>query len=487
MNRPLVSVIMSCYNYGEYVKQAVDSILNQTYKNIELVIVDNGSTDNSYEILKGFGNRIHKLMHLDKNDLNRSAGLLGRNVSGEYVAFMTADDYWHPEKIEKQMKVFESYPNVRACFTWAHTVDEYGKILSNNESPNTFEHKNRARNEWMEQIILRGNLFSYPSTIVHRESYYELPTNHYYQLGDKHLWMNFLMKHDIFVVEEQLTFMRWHPNSKTPNMSSITSESAVRTYTETVLTTEDIIEKMDDKCFVQVFGKYMRDVSAATHKQIACEKFFFLMQLAEKDIVYEQSVINFYYKCNSSIVGAMEFDFEKTLLECYGYSYIDFQEYCAKHGVGYRTMQMAEMEKQMSKEQNIIFYDILRDVVKEDIGIEERKRQYRKRVFLRLEKNIQTLMKGIYGCLEDILKLIEESDDDRLMACMPEMISSVCDFCGIFEQIWKMVLSYDFMNKEEWEEVMKLLQSNTIDVNVFCNRILPFIVELYDVLRQYIK
>ena len=121
----LVSVLMPCYNHGKYVAESVESILNQTYENIELLIVENGSTDNSREVLQQFkDNPKVKLFYLEKNDCEKAHYILSSNASGEYFAQATSDDIWMPDKLEKQMKYLKGHPEVSVCTTWAIYCDE---------------------------------------------------------------------------------------------------------------------------------------------------------------------------------------------------------------------------------------------------------------------------------------------------------------------------------------------------------------------------
>ena len=105
MNK-LVSVIIPCYNKSEWIKEAIDSCLNQTYPNIEIIVIDDGSTDNSLEIIKSYGDKV-----IWENGRNQGANH-ARNrgfalSSGEYIQYLDADDYLLPEKIAKQVCCLE--------------------------------------------------------------------------------------------------------------------------------------------------------------------------------------------------------------------------------------------------------------------------------------------------------------------------------------------------------------------------------------------
>jgi len=103
-NNPKVSVIIPNYNYAKYVAEAINSALNQTYSNLEVIVVNNGSTDNSLEVLKTFG---EKIVLIDQENLGQSgARNVGLNhVSGELIAFLDADDIWKVDKLERQIRL----------------------------------------------------------------------------------------------------------------------------------------------------------------------------------------------------------------------------------------------------------------------------------------------------------------------------------------------------------------------------------------------
>lgn len=103
---PKVSVIIPNYNYGRYVANTLESVLSQTYRNIEVIVVDDGSTDNSLSVLEKFGDRIRLVQQ--KNAGVSVARNHGVSLSdGELLAFLDADDVWLPEKLERQIERFK--------------------------------------------------------------------------------------------------------------------------------------------------------------------------------------------------------------------------------------------------------------------------------------------------------------------------------------------------------------------------------------------
>jgi glycosyltransferase involved in cell wall biosynthesis len=110
----LVSVIIPNYNYARFVRQAIDSVMNQTHLNIEIIVVNNGSTDNSLEILEDFGDKIQLVNQENLGQSGaRNSGL--SKASGDFIAFLDADDTWEPQKIEKQLLLFSPTTELVYC------------------------------------------------------------------------------------------------------------------------------------------------------------------------------------------------------------------------------------------------------------------------------------------------------------------------------------------------------------------------------------
>src|SRR6056297_2055943 len=107
---PLVSVNLTTYNRAHLLHRAIKSVLNQAYKNLEIIIVDDGSDDNTYEVLENLGkndNRINYIKHAKNRGNAAARNTALKNSSGEYIAFMDDDDEWiDPHKIEKQISIF---------------------------------------------------------------------------------------------------------------------------------------------------------------------------------------------------------------------------------------------------------------------------------------------------------------------------------------------------------------------------------------------
>lgn len=125
---PLVSVIINNYNYGSFLGEAIDSSLKQTYPNVEVIVVDDGSTDNSRQVIASYQDEIIPI--LKENGGQASAFNTGFAASkGDIICFLDADDMFIPEKAEIVVDVFQSYPESGWCFHPLKIVDTNAKTL----------------------------------------------------------------------------------------------------------------------------------------------------------------------------------------------------------------------------------------------------------------------------------------------------------------------------------------------------------------------
>ena len=98
--KPLVSIIINCYNGEKYLREAIDSIYSQTYVNWEIIFWDNCSTDRSAEIAKSFDHRLRYYCTVDTTPLGAARNLAIKKTKGKYIAFLDCDDLYLPEKLE---------------------------------------------------------------------------------------------------------------------------------------------------------------------------------------------------------------------------------------------------------------------------------------------------------------------------------------------------------------------------------------------------
>ena len=134
---PLVSIIMNCYNGEKYLRDAIDSVIAQTYQNWEIIFWDNQSTDSSSEIVQNYSDdqRIKYFLAPKHSNLSEARNFAIEQASGEFFAFLDVDDWWDTKKLEKQMPCFEDsevglvygnywYVDEKTCFKYTNYGNE---------------------------------------------------------------------------------------------------------------------------------------------------------------------------------------------------------------------------------------------------------------------------------------------------------------------------------------------------------------------------
>lgn len=162
MSVPVVSVLMSVYNGERYLREAVDSILSQTFTDFEFIIIDDGSTDGTWGILNGYDDpRIRLLRNEENIGLTRSLNKGLALVQGEYIARMDADDISLPERFVRQVQYLEAHPSVGVLGTWIEHIDQTGASQGNWCTPTL-----PGVIGW---YLIFGTCLAHPSVIMRRE------------------------------------------------------------------------------------------------------------------------------------------------------------------------------------------------------------------------------------------------------------------------------------------------------------------------------
>ncbi len=126
---PLVSVIIPNYNYGRYLGQAIDSVLAQSYRPVELLVIDDGSTDGSDEVVRRYGERVRWLRQ-GRGGVSAARNRGAQESRGGLLAFLDADDRWLPAKLERQVARWLAEPTLGLVHCGVELIDETGRHLS---------------------------------------------------------------------------------------------------------------------------------------------------------------------------------------------------------------------------------------------------------------------------------------------------------------------------------------------------------------------
>jgi len=208
---PQVTVVMSVYNGARYVRQAIDSILNQTFTDLELIVVNDGSTDDTARILASYTDERLVLLENESNiGLTRSLNKALRIARGEYIARQDADDFSLPERLARQVAYLEAHPRTGFMGTTAIWIDETGKTLQVWHQPTT--------NPEIQERLLWYCPLMHGSVMMRRRALAEVGGKYTEDMRtgqDYDLWLQMSEKWDVAVLPEPLYGYRWHEDMAT--------------------------------------------------------------------------------------------------------------------------------------------------------------------------------------------------------------------------------------------------------------------------------
>jgi glycosyltransferase involved in cell wall biosynthesis len=172
INNPLISIITPTYNHACYIGRCIDSLLAQTYSNWEMVIIDDGSTDNTAEVVKSYRDPRITYLYQKNRGVKELAGTINTGLSktkGEFVTMLGSDDTWPSYRLEKQIPVFED-PNVVLCFGYGYLIDENDNILGSVSRPSDLKKvENRPVGSALHDLFLSHFIFQ-PSVLLRRSA-----------------------------------------------------------------------------------------------------------------------------------------------------------------------------------------------------------------------------------------------------------------------------------------------------------------------------
>lgn len=211
---PLVSVVMPAYNAERYVEEAISSVVGQSYRNLELIVIDDASTDGTRAIIERFMGEDHRIA-LIQNEVN-SGVAVSRNkgieaASGEWIALIDSDDSWENEKIQKQLRsLLKHNGDISYCSYYMDTFDDNESLISRK----VFQIEPRVTFESM----LAVNSFSCSTVMIRASILKSNPFSLNYYHEDYALWMRLLQAgSDAVGLVEPLASYRLHAGSRSSN------------------------------------------------------------------------------------------------------------------------------------------------------------------------------------------------------------------------------------------------------------------------------
>lgn len=208
-----VSILLTSYNHAQFLRQSIESVLSQSFKDFELFIVDDGSADGSAEIIRSFEDpRIHAVFHEQNQAGPHWLRDIKPKMTGEYFAMAHCDDMWLPGKLEKQVRYLDAHPEYGACFTDVEVIDENGEPYMEEDGfyYDIFSQENRTRFEWLRRFFYEGNCLCHPSLLIRLDCYdkYGMGDESMFSLPDYCQWVRLTLHTDLYVYPEKLCRFR---------------------------------------------------------------------------------------------------------------------------------------------------------------------------------------------------------------------------------------------------------------------------------------
>ena len=218
MKEVLVTVYITNYNYGDYIKEAIESVLNQTFNDLELIIIDDGSTDNSKEIIESYSNINNIRIIFQKNKgLNVTNNIAMRLAHGKYLVRLDADDYFSNDAIKKMTQKLEADPKLGLVFPDYYLIDSLGDKIAKEQ-----------RHSFDKDVSLLDQPAHGACTMIRRSFLEKLGGyNESFSCQDGYdLWIRFTAKYNVANINEPLFYYRQHNSNLTKNEERILTTRA---------------------------------------------------------------------------------------------------------------------------------------------------------------------------------------------------------------------------------------------------------------------
>jgi glycosyltransferase involved in cell wall biosynthesis len=222
-----LSVVIPTYNHGQYLKRAIDSVLNQTYKDLEIIVVNDGSTDNTKDIVHSYGDQIKYIYQ--QNQGLASARNTGINASrGEFLAFLDADDWFAEDNLQIKMSFMESHQNAVWVYSNWQYLDEEGNHLTRGSEK--FRYADKKLNGHIFQELVHNRNFISPCTVVVKKAVLE--DVNYFDPNvvcqeDLDLWLRISLKYPAHYIDKVLVYVTVHPKSLSTDFTKWVNGNAV--------------------------------------------------------------------------------------------------------------------------------------------------------------------------------------------------------------------------------------------------------------------
>lgn len=287
----VISVLIPIYNHERYIEETIESVLNQTFTDLELIIIDNFSTDNSREIIINHqkkDSRIKTVFHKENEGISASLNELINLAKGKYIAFLNSDDLWHETKLEKQLSLLEKDENL-IIWTEGEIINKYSNPIGRKFSK-TFINRKKKLSGDIFKVLLHGNYILFASLMFKRDNLKGLRFIEDLKIGNDYPFLLALAKKFKFhFIKEPLTYYRWHGK----NTTLINNENRLIHYKDRIIVWRYILETYNKEIPKLLKWRTNSDIA---HSYLVLNKkkqakFFIFKALYVKPLV----LLNFWY------------------------------------------------------------------------------------------------------------------------------------------------------------------------------------------------
>ena len=209
-----VSVIIASFNYGQYICQAIQSVMEQTFRDVEVIVVDDGSSDGTPDVVRDcFGDRVRLFTQPHSGpSVARNRGM--EQAAGEYLSFLDADDYYHPTYVEKKVRYLDAHLDAGWVYSRCRWVNDQGEEMREGTPERLFAHTYKLQG-WILDDLLAGRRMQTDDLFFRRQCLDRVkgfdPTLQSYEDYDFYLRLAFC--YPVGFIEETLFSIRIHPGS----------------------------------------------------------------------------------------------------------------------------------------------------------------------------------------------------------------------------------------------------------------------------------
>lgn len=207
MIAPKVSVLMSCYNARRWLHESIDSVLAQTFRSFEFILIDDGSTDETWKIIRSYADRDKRIVAISKKNTGLSDSLnVGiAQAKGEWIARLDSDDLCEPTRLEEQVKFMRNHPEVVLLGAGFVEIDERGRAIKKHLYPS--DHRTLVRHlERLQRFFPHSSAF-YRVDIVKQVGGYNV---RFFNTDDWRLWLELILRGKIACLSKPLVRIRKH-------------------------------------------------------------------------------------------------------------------------------------------------------------------------------------------------------------------------------------------------------------------------------------